>query len=188
MTKDLSPFINDNVNWRSRNKRVPWEERIELINKHFPATQDPDYNIILRDNDVFGRILRDILKVDQIEPGRAGPRPNLDYERGMQSWKEMTGQDYCEMPFVKAFKMLTRDNSYLVVARKTRISRSRVHRLANGQEPPTIDDLRDIAGAYNKKPAYFAEYRAEFIMAAIATRLADEAEMTTAIYTKLVRQ
>jgi hypothetical protein len=187
LRRDLSAFDEDNAHWRALKKRVPWEDRLKLIEQEFPGALTADFNVVLRDNDIFARVLKDVLKVDQIEPGRAGPRPNLDYERGMRTWREMTGQDFSEQPFTEAFKLLARNDSFTVMARKTRISRSRVVRLWHGLIPPTVDDLRDIASAYGKKPAFFAEYRSEFILAAIAARLSVETEMTIALYRKLVR-
>ena len=187
MRRDLTVFDEDNTKWRSLKKRVPWDERLELIEKEFPGLRNIDFNIVLRDNDIFARLLKDILKVDQMEPGRAGPRPNLDRERGMQSWREWTGKDYSELPFPEAFSLLTRGSSFSQIARKTRLSRSRVYRLRRGTEQPTVDDLRTIASAYGKKPAYFAEYRAEYLTAAFAARLATEAELTVALYLRLVR-
>ena len=185
--RDLSLFDEDNARWRAEKKRVPWEERLRLIEDEFPGILKLDFNVVLRDNDVFARVLKDILKVDQIEPGRAGPRPNLDYERGMQTWKEMTGQDYTDEPFYLAFQRLSEGDSFTVIARKTFISRSRVYKLWQGFNAPTVDDLRTIADAYGKKPAFFAEYRAEYILAAIAARLTRETEMTIPLYLKLVR-
>ena len=186
--RDLSPFIEDNQRWRNKRKRIPWDERVKLIENEFPGLRDVDWNILLRDPEVLGRLLRDILKVDQIEPGRAGPRPGLDYERGMQAWREITGQDYSERPFVEAIRIITRGQAVRVVARKANITKTRMDRLMRGVDRPTPDDLRAIAAAYGKKPAYFAEYRAEYIVAAIAARLDHEPEMTAAIYTKLVRR
>lgn len=187
LRRDLSAFDDDNSHWRTLKKRVPWDDRLKLIEHEFPGALKADFNVILRDNDVFARVLKDILKVDQIEPGRAGPRPNLDYDRGMQTWREMTGQDFSERPFTEAFKLLTRNDSFAVVARKAHISKPRVHRLWHGLIPPTVEDLRYIAAAYGKKPAFFAEYRSEFIIAAVAARLSSETEMTIALYRKLVR-
>ena len=184
---DLTVFTEDNARWKASNKRVSWHERVRLIEQQFPSARNADWNVILRDNDIFGRIIKDILKVDQLEPGRAGPRPNLDYDRGMQSWRELTGQDYCEHPFPEAFRWLTRRDSYTQIARKTSISKTRLFKLAHGHVEPTVEDLRDIATAYGKKAPFFAEYRAEYIMALIAARLLSEAEMTIALYTKLVR-
>jgi hypothetical protein len=186
MTRNLARFADDNVNWKALRKRVPWEQRITMIHEEFPATRDPDWNQILKDPDVFARILKDVLKVDQIEVGRAGPRPNLDVERGMRTWNEIRG-DYSELPFVDAFRILARGNSQRTIARKTGISKTRIVRLQQGDDRPNMDDLRVIAEAYRKKPAYFVEYRAEYIIAAVATRLQDEHELTAALYRKLVQ-
>lgn len=188
MTHNLSPFVADNQKWRNQRKRIPWEERIKLIEQQFPGVCEADWNIILKDPDTLGRLLKDILKVDQIEPGRAGPRPNLNYERGMQTWREITGQDYCELPFIDALRVLTRGQAVRVVARKANVTKTRMDRLMRGIDHPSADDLRAIATAYGKRPAFFAEYRREFVTAAIIARLSDEPEMTTAIYVKLVRR
>lgn len=186
MARNFARFAEDNINWKALRKRVPWEQRIQMIYEEFPGTRDPDWNQILQDPDVFARILRDVLKVDQIEAGRAGPRPNLDVERGMRSWNEFRG-DYSELPFVDAFRILTNGNSQRTIARKTGISKTRIVRLQQGDDRPCMDDLRAIAEAYNRKPAYFVEYRAEYIIAAVATRLQDEHELTAALYRKLVQ-
>jgi hypothetical protein len=187
VSRDLTVFTDDNDRWRNQRKRVPWEERAELIREHFPAVTNPEWNAILRDPDVLARLLRDILKIDQIEPGRAGPRPGLDFDRGMQSWKEFTGQDYCELPFAQAFRLIAYGQSIRQIAHKTGVARSRVDRLLRGEDLPTIGDLRVIASAYNKKPAFFAEYRVEYIIAAISARLSTERDMSAAIYARLVR-
>jgi hypothetical protein len=186
MPRDFARFAEDNVNWKALRKRVPWDKRLKMIEEEFPVTQDPDWNRILQDPDVFARILKDVLKVDQIEVGRAGPRPNLDIERGMQAWREISG-DYSELPFIEAFRVLARNNSQRAIARKTGISKTRIVRLQQGEDKPNVNDLRSIAEAYNKKPPYFVEYRAEYILAAIATRLQNEHELTVALYRKLVQ-
>jgi transcriptional regulator with XRE-family HTH domain len=186
--RNLSPFVLDNQHWRNQHRRIPWDERVKLIEQQFPGIRDADWNVVLKDPDILGRLLKDILKVDQIEPGRAGPRPNLDYERGMQAWLEMTGQDYCELPFVRALRILTKGQAVRVVARKANVTKTRMDRLMRGVDRPSADDLRSIAEAYGKKPAFFAEYRAEYVTAAIVGRLSVEPEMTTAIYVNLVRR
>lgn len=186
VSRDLSIFIADNKQWKDQKRRVPWKDRLQLIEQQFPAVIEPDWNVILRDEDTFGRILRDILKVDQMEPGRAGPRPNVDYDRGIKTWKQITGQDYSDRPFIPSFRHLIRGQSRRTVARKTKLSRSKVDRLLLGHEAPRIEELRVIAEAYGKKPSFFSEYRAEYILAAIATRLDREAELTVVWYRKLV--
>src|SRR6059058_5827948 len=187
MARDFARFAEDNLNWKALGKRVPWDKRLQMIYEEFPTAREPDWAAIFKDPDVFARVLKDVLKVDQLEVGRTGPRPNLDRERGMRSWQEIGG-DYSELPFVDAFRILTRDNSQRTIARKTGLSKTRIVRLARGEDRPNMDDLRVIADAYKKKPAYFVEYRAEYILAAIAVRLDGEHELTAALYRKLVQQ
>ena len=187
VNRDLSSFTTDNAFWRQHRKRIPWDLRLQMIEKEFPGARDVDFNVLLRDNDVLARVIRDILKVDQIEPGRAGPRPNLDKERGRQTWREMTGQDFAEDAFPQAFQRLSRGQSFTTIARKVGLGRTRTYELWQGITSPTVDDMRLIATAYGKKPAHFAEYRAEYILANIAARLTRETEMTIAIYMRLVR-
>lgn len=185
--RDLTAFDDDNARWRSQRRRVPWQERAEMIYEHFPKVRNPDWNVLLRDDEIFGRLVQDILKVDQITPGRAGPRPHVNNERGWQLWKEMSGQDFAQVAFASAFRILVGKDSIRIVARKTAISKSRVERLLKGQDPPTVEDIRAIAAAYKKRPAYFAEYRIELILSAIYARLEEERELTVTIYKKLVR-
>lgn len=185
MTRDLSPFRLDNQLHQGKKRRVPWKERMELIHEHFPSTTNAEWAKGLDETDI-GRIIRDILKFDQVEPGRSGPRPGLEYDKGMQSWRDLTGQEYSELPFHKAFAVLARENSLTVVSRKTNISRSRVHRLLRNEEAPTVNDLRQVAEAYGRRPAYFLEYRCEYIVAAISLRLSKEPELASVLYRKLV--
>lgn len=187
LRRDLSLFDEDNARWRNDRKRVPWDERVKLIDEQFPGLRNLDFNALLRDNEIFGRILKDILKLDQIEPGRAGPRPNIDPERGMQAWREWTGQDYSELPFAAAFTVLVGERSVSHVARMTGICRSHVYRLLTSVDRPIAQDMRDIAEAFGKRPAYFSEYRAEYLTAAFAARIADEPELTVSLYLKMVR-
>jgi hypothetical protein len=183
---DLSAFDEDNAYWKSRRKRVPWNDRVELIKQHFPSVAANDASQLLKHEDVLGRVLRDILKVEQIEPGKSGPRPPLDYRKGMHGWRQLTGQDYSERPFPEAFRVLSRGQSIRGIARRINYSKSRVERLLRGAEAPTIEDLRVIAELYNKRPAYFIEYRLEMILCAVGARLAENHEMTVALYRRLV--
>jgi hypothetical protein len=188
MARDLVRFAEDNAHWKALRKRVPWDKRLEMIEEEFPGTSTAGWAQILKDPDVLARVLKDILKVDQIEVGRAGPRPNLDVERGMRTWFEMSVGDYSELPFVESFKVLVRGNSQRTIARKTSISKTRIVRLQQGIDRPDAETLRVIAEAYQKRPAYFVEYRAEYILAAVAARLHDEHELTVALYRKLVQK
>lgn len=197
--RDQEKFITANELWRSKKRRMPWAERVEMIRASFPSI-DMDLEDWKRDgvlvdehdpreaSEVMVKLVIDILKDDQVDPERKhGARPALDVDRGMQTWNEMTGREYSELPFQQAFTIVVGDNSLTMVARKTNISRSRVHRLLQGAEQPTVEDMRMIAAGYGRKPSYFLEFRSEYIMAALMSRLSAEPELVTTIYAKLMR-
>lgn len=189
--RDLTRFIEDNERHKAgaKRRRVPWDERVKLIEEEFPSVRELDWFAALADEDMLVRILRDILKIDQVDPGRGkGQRPALDYARGMQTWNEIMGRQFCSLPFHEAFKLLTREDSIRTIAEKTLMAKSLVHRLLHGDERPTVDHIRQVASAYGKKPGFFLEYRSEYIMAAIMSRLVDDPELVDAVFTKLMRE
>lgn len=178
---------------RTGKQRIPWPERVKMIREEFPSVVDIDWVDAMTDplapeeaNDVMIRILEDILQVDQMVPGRRGGRPAPDYERGMQTFREIMRRDFSDLPFCMAFKLLAGSDSATQMARKTGISRSRIHRLVVGSQLPMVEDMRACAKAYGRKPAYFLEYRKEFVLAALASRLEEQPELVTVAYTKIV--
>lgn len=185
---DLSVFADRNV----PGKRVNWDERRTLVVDQFPATGQPDWDDLTSEDVAFERMLQDILKYDQAEEGRSGPRPNLDWEKGIRSWRQITGQDYTGLPFPQAFRAVARDrsgraHSLTTIAHKTGISRSRVHRLINGHEQPDLQSIALVASAYGKKPSFFAEYRAEVIARRLVAILAENPEFSVSVYRKVVQ-
>lgn len=165
---------------------MPWSERARLIRSQFTAVAQPNVSHELRsDIDLLGRILRDILKADQATPGRDGPRPGLDYEKGVETLRQLLGQDYSTLPFDRSFRLLAGKASLTSLARKTGISRSRVHRLLTGVDEATVDDMQSIANAFGKDVAWFGEYRSMFITASLYDRLLSSPETNIGIYRKL---
>lgn len=184
---DLSVFLDDNDRWKRAGKRAPWNERLRLIEEHFPHVRDVDFNVVLRDERTFSRLLTDILKVDQIEAGRAGPRPPVEHERGMALWNEWTGADFSRDPFPVTFRRLAGKQSYTQIARRTGLSRPKVFRLMKGTEDPTVSDLRAIADAYGKRPGHFAEYRVAYILALFAAKVELDPDRSVRLYLRLAR-
>ena len=171
-----------------RPKKMPKADREALIAKEFPSTQDMDWEGALsRDSDLFARIMRDIIKLDQREPGKAGPRPNnLDYDKGLATFRQLMGQDYSNLPFREAFIYLCNGMSIRQIARKTHISTTEVVRLRKGERPATEYDMRRIADGFDKHPSYFVEYRRAYIVDHLADALLKEPESTIAYYRKIV--
>lgn len=184
---DLAVFQERNV----PGKRVNWDERRPLIAEQFPSTEEQNWPEITGDDIAFERVIQDILKYDQREQGRDGPRPNLDWDKGIRSWRQITGQDYTGLPFHQAFRAVARDragraHSLTTIARKTGISRTRVHLLINGQQEPDLQSIALVAQAYGKKPSFFAEYRAEIIARRLVAVLAANPEYSVSVYRKVV--
>lgn len=189
MTHDLTLFADANATVVPP-RRVNWPERRALIERTYPDALSPDLEAIIADDVQFERMMRDILKYAQAEAGRDGPRPNLDWDKGMASWRQITGQDFTGLPFAVAFREIARDrqgrpHALSLIASKTGISRSRVHRLINGAEDPDVEVMVAVAGAYGKKPQFFNEYRALVIAKHVTAALAANPEYSAAVYRKV---
>lgn len=191
----LAPFIKANELYRNKKKRVPWQERVALIRKVFPSVVNLDWSRpgVLVDAEhpeeatmVMALMLRDVIRVDQVEPGTDGRRP-LDFERSLQTWREVMQRDFADADFITVFRSLVGSNSVRRVAERTGLTKDKVNRLQRGSELPTVDDMRDIALAYGRNPAIFREYRNEFVLAAVAHQLEANPEMATAVYSKIAR-
>src|SRR2546429_9658478 len=82
-------FIEVNENARRLGKRVPWAERMKLIHEHFPSSVSLDWRKALALPETLPQILRDILRLEQANPGRSGPRPAPDYRKGLKTLRQI---------------------------------------------------------------------------------------------------
>lgn len=180
----LAPFRDVN----GKSKKLTASDRRELISEQFPSVDQLDWGEALsRNDDLFARIMRDIIKLDQSEPGKSGPRSNnLDYERGVQTFRQLMGDDFSMCDFRESFASLTSGYSRRHVARKTTLSLGKVQRLLQGEDEPTEYDLRVIAEAFGKHPSFFVEYRQWYIINHLAEALLKEPESTIAYYQKII--
>lgn len=180
---DLSEFHEANRKARAEHRRVLFNDRKEMVHRHFPSTQNPDWGRILQDDNVLAAILRDVLTAE------VTPEKPSDI---VQEYRELLG-DYTSLPFKRAFRELARDrngryHSITQIARKTSISRSRVHRLITGVDPPDAEVITWIARAYGKKPAFFAEYRAQFVARHLTSVFESNPELSATVYRTLLRE
>lgn len=166
--------------------RMPWDRRAQMILTQFNAVDKLSWRKAFgTDIDLFGRLVKDILKLDQAQPGRPGPRPALDYEQGVARLKQYMGTDYAVEQFRDAFRYLANGRSIRALARKTGLSKNHVHRLTTGEIEPDAYAMTQIAKAFDKSPSYFVEWRAMWVANAIVNRLADHPESSIALYRKL---
>lgn len=165
-----------------------WEERRDAIRRQFPEVEDVDWHRTFgEDEDVFARVMRDLLKVEQAVPGRPGPRPSLDFEQGMATLRRLGRQDFSTLPFAAAFRTLAGNLSLTQLARKVAYSRSTCYRLLNGMIDPDIDMVKAVARGFKKHPSYFLEYRAAFVVAHLQEKLMQAPESTIGLYEQITK-
>lgn len=167
-------------------KKLPWPERMAIIYEEFPVTARLDWDKAFHnDIELFGRVLRDILKVDQTVPGRSGPRPVLNQAEALARLRQFQGVDFSELEFHEAFRSLTREASIRAIAHRTGLDRNMVHKLLTGSRQPDLYTMEAVAKAYKKAPSYFKEYRVAYVLAALRDRMELAPEITVDLYKKL---
>jgi lambda repressor-like predicted transcriptional regulator len=179
-------FAEINELARRQGKRIPWAERVRLVHEHFPSTVSLDWRKALSNPETLPQILRDILRLEQADPGRSGPRPAPDYEEGLKTLRRINGEDYSTIPFHEAFQVLARGYSIRHLSRKTQLSFGALQRYLQGDRQPGMEEMARIARAFGKDPWYFAEYRLQFIVTSIVSKLATAPEATIVLYRKLL--
>ncbi len=178
---DLSAFHELNAKGK-----VPWSERYALICKEFPQVDNPDWIGLLQDQEIAGRILRDILNSAQpIGNRRSGPRPPLELEAGSVSFRQLFGRDFATDGFIETFNGLAGERSRAHLARKVGLSKTQTHRLLKGEIEPGRFELESIAKAFGRDPGYFREYRLMVITAAVVRELERNPERSIILYRAL---
>jgi len=178
----LAVFLKLNT----KGKKAPWQERVKVVDEVFPSYARLDWlKAFNGDIELFARVLRDILKTDQTQPGRSGPRPNLDRDPALAKLREYMGDDYSDLLFPDALKILTLGRSLRSVAQKTGIARTTLTRHIEGERPIDMVTLERIARAYKKDPGYFLEYRVAYVLAALGDRMVVSPETTVGLYRRI---
>lgn len=179
--------VHDLSAFREVNKeKITWGQRIGLIQKQFPSVVKTDwYKIFDSDPVILGRLINDILKVDQAVPGRPGKRPAIEAEAAETRLRQLVGDDYSILPFAEAFRALAANRSIRALAFKTGIDRNLVHRLLQGEATPTTEIMQIVAKAFNKEPGYFYEYRIAYIFGVMFYKLESIPESTVPFYRRL---
>lgn len=175
----------DRTGFKELSRKTPWSERVKLISEQFPRAAQLDWHEAFNDIELYGRIVRDILKLDQSTPGRSGPRPVLDRKLAEQRLKQLHRVDFSEEYFVEAFKNLSHGRSHRSLAAKIGMDRNMVQKLLAGTREPDIQMMEQIALAFKKEPSYFMEYRLAFVLGALEERMLLSPEITVDLYKKL---
>lgn len=171
---------------RATRDKMAWDSRAKMIASQFGSVDKLHWRkAFASDIDLFARLVKDILKLDQAQPGRPGPRPALDYEEGVSRLRQYMGQDYALDPFPEALRVLGDGRSIRSLARKTGLSKNHIHRLLTGDISPDAYAMSTIAESFGKHPSYFLEWRTMWIASAIVDRLTSQPESSISMYRKL---
>ena len=166
-------------------KKLPWDERAELIRKNFPSVDRVHWGKVFKqDPTIAGRIINDIIKIGGGDRGKPGKRPSLGQAETAQKFRQILDEDYTMLPFTEAFKLMCKGLSIRGVAAKTGLNRNTVDRLLNGVTP-SMENIEAIAVAFKKDPGFFLEYRLYYISASIFAKLAEAPESSIVFYKKL---
>lgn len=177
---ELAPFTVAN------SRKMSWSDRVRLIERQFPSTKHLDWKALFdQDIEIFGRILKDVLKADQAAPGRPGPRPGLDHEVAARRLRQFMGSDYSMLPFSEALGVLANGKSYRAIAAKTGLNRNTIYRLQKGMIEPDSFVMEQVAKAYGKHPSYFIEWRVGYVVGALMKKLESDPEISISVYRKL---
>lgn len=167
-------------------RKAAWLERAKDIQDRYPEVYDLDWTAALtKDDGLFARVLRDMLKLEQAVPGRSGPRPSLDQREVRDRLERLFGRDFTFDPFPEAFKQLAGKDSVRHVAHKTGLNRNLVHRLMTGEIEPSGWHMNQVAEAYGKHPSFFMEWRILYIIKALVGRLEWSPEASVSAYLEL---
>jgi transcriptional regulator with XRE-family HTH domain len=165
--------------------KVSWDKRAKLITTQFDSVEKLSWKkAFAADIDLFARLVRDILKLEQAQPGRPGPRPALDLHDGVTRLRQYMGEDYAVVPFPEAIREMAGKRSIRSLARKVDLSKNHVHRLLTGEMQPDAYSMAQIAKAFGKHPSFFMEYRNAWIAAAVVSRLEDNPESSISLFRK----
>lgn len=167
--------------------KTAWGDRSKVIKDLYPSTALLDwYEVFYQDPVILGRIVNDIIKLDQSRSGKPGKRPSLDEEGASDRLRKLRDDDHTTLPFVDAFRLLMADRSVRAMAAKVDIDKSFVHRLMKGDADPTLEIMEKISKAFNKHPSYFVEYRIGYVLAMIDHKLMQSPETSVVLYNKLI--
>lgn len=170
-------------------KRVAWEKRSEFIHQRYQSVDKLNWAVALeRDIELFGRVVRDILKLEQATPGRPGPRPSLDVYDSIRRMQQFLGHDFTLLPFHEVVPILGRGMSGRQLAQKCDLDRNTIQRLLAREIEPDGFHMRMIADAFGKHPSFFVEWRILYITAAVVRRLEWSPDATIGIFRRLDHQ
>lgn len=129
--------------------------------------------------DAMHALFADLIKQVHATPGRIGQRP-MPKEEEVDFHALVYGEQN-DMPLTEVLPKLVKV-SERAFATKIHMSRAQYQRVLRGQYHPDANELRLIAAAVKKPPAYFVEYRKIMAMAAFVNLIESRPGIATMLY------
>lgn len=178
--RDLSMFDQANK------EKIPWDDRVRLINKVFPSTTNLNwYKIFKEDPAIMGAIVNDIIKAAQASPSRPGKRASVDSKIANKELRTLAGDDYSLEDFATSLKILMGKTSIRKTATMVGTDRNTIDRLIRNKMVPTAAIMEDLAKAFGKDPSFFVEYREYWILEMLRRQLNKVPESSITFYRKM---
>ncbi len=159
---------------------------LAAIRAQFPSIDNLDWERAFReDTELYGRVWKDILKLDQAGEGRPGPRPPLDPQKANIRYLQLTGDDFSFEPFPDAFRTLLGSESVRKFSDRSGLDRNLVARLLRREIEPDNYEMEVIAGALGKLPSHFLEYRIGYVLLMVHAHMTKHPESSVGPYNKV---
>ena len=171
-----------------RPKKTPWHERYGQIQKSFSSVEQLDWRkIFMDDPEILGNIINDMLKMSVPGRGRPGKRPALQRDQAENLFSKLTGENYSEEGFPRTFTALKESSgkSIRALGEDLGLDKMLVHRLLNGKQEPTLEQMEIIAEHFSKQPAYFLEWRIAYILTFMHELLTEYTESSVVLYKRV---
>ena len=124
-------------------RRSDWEVRHKEIQEHFPVVNSRTFDLGF-DSEALIRLMSDLLKAEGKRP-QPGKRPPLPRKQAEGEFAKLTGTDFSELPFDRAFTILADGRSTRSLAVKTGINKDYIGQFMRGARTPTFKEMEIIA-------------------------------------------
>lgn len=130
--------------------------------------------------DIMVRLLQDLIKQTYAVPGRIGQRP-MPKEEEVDLNALLYGE-FSDEPLIAVLPGLMRGMSERAFCARIFMSRTQFQRMMKGEYEPDMNEIRMIAVAVRKSPAFFMEYRVQAAQKAFLTLITERPGIATKLY------
>lgn len=165
--------------------RVDWDAGVRRAQAMYPSTRERDWSDALRDYDLLGALVADLLALAGA-PKRRGQRPKpTPAAHGALLARMIAGaEETTNLPYAEAVALAWPDDDVDAIADRVGADAALVAATLAGAAPPAAL-LEATAHAMGRRATYFPEYRSELILAFLAAHFERVPEASVRLATHL---